>query len=953
MTSPLLPIYSQERSDDPAAIRDVSAAELAAVAQGDWGSGVTRTYFPPARKSGGNGEQENPWDGLHIAYPATLHPTIDCSAGTNQWAAVGGRYLIGVEIGRGGVGVVHAGWDVQLQREVAIKILSEDHRDKPEIMQRFVEEARITSRLQHPGIVAIHELGLLSDNRPFFVMRIVRGETLDQILKRRGESSGDIPRLLGIFLQVCQAIAYAHSLGVIHRDLKPANIMVGPFGVVKVMDWGLAKALDEPELPDAIAAARAVAELGAVDAVPDAGPGEQGLHRTQVGTVFGTPAYLPPEQARGEIGRIDKRADVFGLGSILCEILTGSPPYTGASGREIYRQAARADSVPLFSRLNDCQVPIDLITLAKWCLSSDRDDRPRDANDVVEVLTSYLQSNQRRAEQDLVRFFDLSLDLFCIASTDGYFLVVNENFPRVLGYTAAELTSHPYTEFVHPDDRARTQAESSRISMGAPCVQFLNRYRHADGHYLWLEWNAQAIPEERAIYAVARDVTERVEQAEAHRRTERERRHLAAVVESAHVAIISTALDGAIQSWNTGAESLFGFTADEILGQSIRVLMPPGGDVYEPEILHRLGSGERVEYFESVRRHKDGTLIPVSLTLSPVVDDLGRVVGASKIIRNISERKRAEQALIESTARLRAVVDFAVEAMITIDQSGIIESLNPAAETMFGYPAGEMLGHNVRMLMPMPHRERHDSYLAEYLRTGVRKVVGKTVEMIGQRQDGSQFPIELSVAEVQRAGGRLFSGVVRDISARKQSEAAAAEQLRAAAFVTAACTTLTRGAGLRAALQDVVELAVANLDAALARIWTLGEAGQVLELAASAGPWGQPTGSHDHIPLGKYRIGQIAQDRQPYVTNDIARRSPGSRPLWSLPAGIRAFAGHPLVVGEQTVGVIAVFARRPFSSEILAALHSISTSLALVIRMHELDEAVQNLHQMAQNPRNN
>ncbi len=953
MTSPLLPITSQDsNSDDPASIDAIPAAELAAVAQGDWGSGITRTYFPPPPKTG-LGEEEAPWAGLDIAYPATLHAPAECSTGMGQVAAAGGRYLIGAEIGRGGVGVVHAGWDVQLQREVAIKILSEDHRDKPEIMQRFVEEARITSRLQHPGIVAIHELGLLPDNRPFFVMRIVRGETLDQILKRRDESSKDIPRLLGIFLQVCQAIAYAHSLGVIHRDLKPANIMVSPFGVVKVMDWGLAKALDEPELPDAIAAARAVAELGAADAVADAGPGEHGLHRTQVGTVFGTPAYLPPEQARGEIGRIDKRADVFGLGSILCEILTGSPPYTGSSGREIYRQAARADSVPLFSRLNDCQVPIDLITLAKWCLSSDRDDRPRDAADVVEVLTSYLQSNQRRAEQDLVRFFDLSLDLFCIASTDGYFLVVNENFPRVLGYTAAELTSHPYTEFVHPDDRERTQAESSRISMGAPCVQFLNRYRHADGHYLWLEWNAQAIPEERAIYAVARDVTERVEQAEAHRRTERERRHLAAVVESAHVAIISTALDGVIQSWNTGAQSLFGYNAAEILGQSVRILMPPGQNVYEPDILHRVGSGERVEYYESVCRHKDGTLIPVSLTLSPVVDDSGRVVGASKIIRNISQRKQAEQALIESTARLRAVVDFAVEAMITIDQSGVIESLNPAAETMFGYSAREMLGRNVRMLMPMPHRERHDGYLAEYLRTGVRKVVGKTVELIGQRQDGSQFPIELSVAEVQRPSGRLFSGVVRDISARKQSEAAAAEQLRAAAFVTAAGTALTRGEGLRAALEEVVELAVANLDIALARIWTLNEPEGMLELAASAGSCQLIVGPHYRVPVGKYRIGQIAQDRQPYVTNDISHRSPGSERMWSLPAEITAFAGHPLVVGERAVGVIAVFAGRPLSDEILAALNSISNSLALVIRMHQLDEEVQHLHAMAQNPSSN
>jgi PAS domain S-box-containing protein len=636
MTSPWLPSLAQENLPvDPADPHPLPGGEQAAVAEVDWGSGLTRTYFPPGSGLDQN-ERNDPWAQLDIAYPAALHCPTQSAEGTNLASAAGGRYLIGAEIGRGGVGVVHAGWDVQLQREVAIKILSDEHQGRPEILQRFVAEARITSRLQHPGIVAIHEMGLLADGRPFFVMRMVRGETLDQILKRRDESSDEVPRLLAIFLQVCQAIAYAHSLGVIHRDLKPANIMVGAFGVVKVMDWGLAKALDEPELPDAIAAARAVAQLGA-EAVPESTAVDAGLHRTQVGTVFGTPAYLPPEQARGEIGRVDKRADVFGLGSILCEILTGSPPYTGASGREIYRQAARADSVPLFSRLNDCQVPIDLITLAKWCLSSDRDDRPRDASDVVEVLTSYLQSTQRRAEQDLVRFFELSLDLFCIASTDGYFLVVNENFSRVLGYSAAELTMHPYTEFVHPEDRQRTLDESSRIAMGAPCVQFQNRYRHADGHYLWLEWNAQAIPEERAIYAVARDVTERVEEAEAHRRSELARCHLAAVVESAHVAIISLALDGTIQSWNNGAERLLGYGAAEVIGQPVGILMPAGKDVDESELRRRLTKGERVEYYDSIRRHKDGTLIPVSVTLSPVVDDEGRVVGASKIIRRNSQ----------------------------------------------------------------------------------------------------------------------------------------------------------------------------------------------------------------------------------------------------------------------------------------------------------------------------
>jgi PAS domain S-box-containing protein len=427
-----------------------------------------------------------------------------------------GRYLVMGEIARGGMGVVLEGWDVQLAREIAIKVLLQEHKEKPDVYSRFLEEARIASRLQHPGIAPIHELGLSPDNRPFFVMRMVHGQTLKQILSRREDASEDLPRLLDVFLKVCQAVGYAHSQGVIHRDLKPENIMVGSFGVVNVMDWGLAKVLGEPDLSDALAAAEMAAELSNRRGRRCPATSDQDLPGTRVGTVFGTPAYLPPEQARGEIDLVDKRADVFGLGSILCEILTGHPPYTGVTGREIYQKAVEADITSAIASLNASTASLDLITLAKWCLSPGLLDRPADACDVAEVMMAHLQSNQHRAEQDLVRFFDLTMDLFCIASTEGYFRRVNENFSRILGYTAEELTSRPFIDFVHPDDRERTEEVLVGLSRGEQCNQFLNRYRHVRGHYLWFEWNAQVIPEERAIYAVARELTQRINRAESH-----------------------------------------------------------------------------------------------------------------------------------------------------------------------------------------------------------------------------------------------------------------------------------------------------------------------------------------------------------------------------------------------------------------------------------------------------
>ena len=153
------------------------------------------------------------------------------------------RYQLQGEIARGGMGAIIKGRDTDLGRDLAIKVLLEEHKAKQEVIQRFVEEAQIGGQLQHPGIAPVYELGQFADQRPFFSMKLVKGQTLSKLLADREDASDDRGRFIGIFEQVCQTMAYAHSRGVIHRDLKPANIMVGAFGEVQVMDWGLAKVL--------------------------------------------------------------------------------------------------------------------------------------------------------------------------------------------------------------------------------------------------------------------------------------------------------------------------------------------------------------------------------------------------------------------------------------------------------------------------------------------------------------------------------------------------------------------------------------------------------------------------------------------------------------------------------------------------------------------------------------
>ncbi len=304
-----------------------------------------------------------------------------------------GRYQILGEIGHGGMGAVLKGRDPDLGRDLAIKVLLEEYHDDPEMTRRFVEEAQIAGQLQHPGIVPVYELGSFDERRPYFTMKLVKGRTLSALLRERVSPAHDLPRLLGIFEQICQTMAYAHARGVIHRDLKPLNIMVGAFGEVQVMDWGLAKVLpkggtNEETRPQPEEAAASVIRTVRPDSDADT---------PQARSVWGgTPAYMAPEQAIADVEATDERADVFALGSILCEILTGRPAYTGPSSEAILRKAKRGDTGDAVRRLTGSGAAGELIAVARDCLAADPTERPREAAEVARRMTAYFAGVQDR-----------------------------------------------------------------------------------------------------------------------------------------------------------------------------------------------------------------------------------------------------------------------------------------------------------------------------------------------------------------------------------------------------------------------------------------------------------------------------------------------------------------------------------------------------------------------------
>ena len=482
-------------------------------------------------------------------------------------------------------------------------------------------------------------------------------------------------------------------------------------------------------------------------------------------------------------------------------------------------------------------------------------------------------------------------------------------------------------------ERAEAARRRARIAIGTAILAAL-----VGGGLLGLSARRQ-LQQLAAEYAEATATTRR--QAQAILESEE---RLRLTVDTALDAVINADSRGVITDWNTQAEIIFGLPRAEAVGQALDETIIPHAyrDAHRRGLAHYLKTGEGPvlnQRIEIAALRRDGTEFPIELAIVPVQSEAG--ISFSAFVRDLTESKRAESERTRLGNYNRLLLESTGEGMYGIGMDGNCTFLNQAAARMLGMTVDEALGQNMHRLA---HHSRPDgsAYPVEecpIFRAFQTEQSCRVDDEVFWRADGTSFPVEYTSSPILNEG-QMEGAVITfaDISQRKHAEEMLARRARLAALGAEVGVALTQKADLQETLQRCAEAMVRHLDAAFARIWTLDRGGRVLELQASAGLYTHLDGPHGRVPVGKFKIGLIAQERQPHLTNTVWDDPRVSDKEWAKREGLTAFAGHPLIVEGRLLGVMAMFARHPLPDTTLQALASVADGIALGIERKQAEE---------------
>jgi PAS domain S-box-containing protein len=584
------------------------------------------------------------------------------------------RYALGGIHATGGMGRVWLARDTFLAREVALKELRPEIAGDALVRCRFLREARITGQLEHPGIVPVYELARHPDSSlPFYTMRFVKGRTLTEAAeafhrkRRQGAPEPfELTSLLNAFAAVCHTVAYAHSRGVIHRDLKGANVILGDFGEVIVLDWGLAKRLDQrDDWPPGHSAGDEV----------DAGC-------TSLGDVMGTPAFMAPEQASGRMDQVDRRSDIYGLGAILYQVLTGQPPFPDADSKEVLAQVVAQE--PVRPRALWPEVPPALEAACLRALAKDPDDRWPSAGALGEEVQHWQELQRRQAEEALRRQSEVLQSILnsmsaavVVADKAGALLLSNPAAQRMLGILPTDRTVEEAKRRYQvcladggtpwpPDEQPL-----ARAIRGIPADEveaFLRSSAREEG--LWVSANARPLTDEtgaiRGGVVVLHDITEQKLAEQALRRS-RERFELA--VAGSQDGLWDWDLQTNVVYYSPRWKSILGYGAEDVADRleewETRLHPDERERVLAANYAHINGATPYYEC-EYRMRHKDGSYRWVLARGVALRDASGKAYRMAGSHVDITERKWAEeerQLLLAREREARADAEAAVRVL--------------------------------------------------------------------------------------------------------------------------------------------------------------------------------------------------------------------------------------------------------------------------------------------------